>query len=67
VRRFSIYSVLQWKIDGVRKYLSGKILENICLKSDENTMQFYDKPPTEDTKNRSEFPVEIRKIKYIKR
>jgi Cu/Ag efflux pump CusA len=42
----------------VGKYLSGKRLENICLKSDENTMQFYDKPPIEDTKNRSEFPVE---------
>jgi hypothetical protein len=56
------------EIDGVGKYLSGKRLENICLKSDENTMQFYNKPPIEDKKNRSESPVEdIRKIKYINR
>jgi hypothetical protein len=60
--------VLLWKIDGVVKCLGGKRLENICLKPDENTTQFYDKSPIEDKKNRSEFSVEdIRKIKYIKR
>jgi hypothetical protein len=45
-----------------------KKLENICLKPDENTTQFYDKSSIADTKNLSEFSVEdISKIRYIKR